>query len=157
VSARRANAGRRRGTTRARAALALALLVAACGPVPGGTLAGRVAPLPDAWSSKVRQPSFCEVESRPRDPHSIQLECFVDADDLYVQSHRWALAPWWPATSWAEIWLAEPDVRVRLGDELFELRAVRETDAARRERILRARGYDPVPDGIVLFRFEPRG
>jgi hypothetical protein len=141
---------------RALPTLALALLAAACGPVPGGALAGRVAPLPEAWSSKVREPSFCEIESRPRDPHSIQLECFVDADDLYVQSHRWALAPWWPATSWAEIWLAQPDVRVRLGDELFELRAVRETDAARRERILRARGYDPVPDGIVLFRFEPR-
>ena len=35
--------------------------------------------------------------------------------------------------------------------------AVRVADAAQREPVLRFRGYDPVPEGIVLFRFEARG
>ena len=48
------------------------------------------------------------------------------------------------------------DVRVRLGEGIYALRAVRVTDPALREPILEDRGYDPVPDGIVLFRFEPR-
>jgi hypothetical protein len=35
-------------------------------------------------------------------------------------------------------------------------RAVRVGEAAEREAALAFRGYDPVPDGIVLFRFERR-
>ena len=31
------------------------------------------------------------------------------------------------------------------------------TDPAEREGVLRFRGYQPVPEGIVVFRFEPRG
>jgi hypothetical protein len=135
-------------------ALGLAL---GCGPVPGGSLGGEVTPLPSDWSSALGgDRAFCEVESRPADPHSIQVECFLYDGALYAQSHRWALADWWPVESWAAIWLAHPDVRVRIGERIFELRAVRVTDAAVREPLLTQRGYDPVPEGIVLFRFEPR-
>ena len=49
-----------------------------------------------------------------------------------------------------------PILRVRIGDRIYELRAVRVTDAAQRRTMLNERGYDPVPDGIVLFRFDPR-
>jgi hypothetical protein len=139
------------------AALALALAVG-CGPVPGGSLAGEVTPPPDAWSALVPDGTrICEVESRPENPHSIQIECFLYDGQLYAQSHRWALASWWPVESWAAIWIARPEVRVRLGDELFELQAVHVTDPAQREAVLRFRGYDPVPPGIVVFRFDPRG
>jgi len=133
------------------------LLALGCGPVPGGSLGGELAPAPGDWLGVLGgDRAFCEIESRPADPHSIQLECFVVDGALHAQSHRWALADWWPVESWAEIWLASPDVRVRVGDALYELRAVPVRDPALREPILRARGYDPVPDGIVLFRFEPR-
>jgi len=120
---------------------ALALLVTAgCGPVPGGSLSGAVTPAPADWSSVVEDGhEFCEVDGT-----------------LYAQSHRWALASWWPVDSWAAIWIEEPEVRVRFGDQLFELRAVHATDPAERERVLRFRGYDPVPAGIALFRFEPQ-
>jgi hypothetical protein len=141
---------------RRRAALAL-LLALGCGPVPGGALSGAVTPAPATWTDALGgERAFCEIESRPADPHSIQLECFLSNGALFAQSHRWALAEWWPVESWAAIWLEHPDVRVRIGGQLFELRAVRVTAAALREPILRHRGYDPVPDGIVLFRFEPR-
>jgi hypothetical protein len=139
------------------AALAALLLALGCGPVPGGELSGAVAPAPASWTDALGgDRKFCEIESRPEDPHSIQLECFVVGGALYAQSHRWALAGWWPTQSWAAIWLEHPDVKVRIDDRLYELRAVRETDAAVREPILKDRGYDPVPDGIVLFRFEAR-
>jgi hypothetical protein len=141
---------------RSLAALVLGLALG-CGPVPGGSLGGEVAPLPSDWSALLgADRSFCEVESRPADPHSIQVECFLYEGKLHAQSHRFALADWWPVESWAAIWLAHPDVRVRIGEQIFELRAVRVTDAAVREPLLKQRGYDPVPEGIVLFRFEAR-
>jgi hypothetical protein len=131
-------------------------LALGCGPVPGGALRGEVALAPAAWSDVLSgDRAMCEIESRPADAHSIQLECFAREGALYVQSHRWALADWWPE-SWAAIWLDEPDVRVRIGDRIYELRAVRVTDAALRTTMLNERGYDPVPDGIVLFRFDAR-
>ena len=137
------------------AALALGLAFG-CGPVPGGALDGTATPQPPDWSAALGgDRALCEIESRPDDVHSIQVECFLVAGELYVQSHRWALADWWPTKSWAAIWLEHPDVRVRIGERIYPLRAVRVTDPALREPILRARGYDPVPDGIVLFRFEP--
>ena len=135
----------------------LAITWLGCGPVPGGALSGTVTPLPSAWSADLPNGKrICEIESRPEKPHSIQLECFTYDGRLFVQSHRWALSSWWPVESWAAIWIAHPQVKVRLGDELFELQAVQITDAAQRESVLHFRGYDPVPPGIVLFRFDPR-
>jgi hypothetical protein len=137
-------------------ALASLALVPACGPIPGGALSGQVAAAPAQWSDALGgDRALCEIEARPADPHSIQLECFVRDGGLYVQSHRWALAEWWPE-SWAEVWLAEPDVRVRAHGRIYELRAERVSDAALRDAMLKERGYDPVPEGIVLFRFDPR-
>ncbi len=141
-------------------ALALALLttlLAACGPLPGGRLEGTLAAPPSDWSNVLDgDRAFCEVQSRPSDPHSIQLDCFVYEGGLYVQSHRWAFASWWPTKSWAAIWLEHPQVQVRVGSSLFELLAVHVTEAAVRTPILESRGYEPVPDGIALFRFDLR-
>jgi hypothetical protein len=129
----------------------------ACGPIPGGSLDGTPAPAPADWTSVLPDAKrFCEIEARPADPHSIQLECFLVDGKLYAQSHRWALASWWPTESWAAVWIEHPDVKVRIGDALYELRAMRVVDAAERDPILVSRGYQPVPDGIVLFRFDAR-
>ncbi len=115
-------------------ATALALLtgaLTACGPVPGGSLGGTLSTPPSDWSDVLGDDrAFCEIESRPSEPHSIQLECFVHDGRLYVQSHRWAFAPWWPTRSWASIWIEEPEVIVRIVSSLFELRAVHVTLAS---------------------------
>ena len=138
-------------------ALGFMLSTLACGPVPGGALSGSVQPLPTSWSTLLDDGhAFCEIESRPQDPHSIQLDCFEYQGALFVQSHRWALVPWWPVDSWAAIWIEEPAVRVRIGTALFELRAEQVIDSGLRDAVLQLRGYDPVPDGIALFRFAPR-
>jgi hypothetical protein len=54
------------------------------------------------------------------------------------------------------VWQEHPDVRVRIGDSLYDLKAVPVTPGAQRDAILGMRGYDPIPEGIVLFRFDPR-
>ena len=129
----------------------------ACGPIPGGALDGTAAVVPSDWKSVLGgDHALCEIESRPADPHSIQLDCFTYEGSLYVQSHRWAQASWWPVKSWAVVWLEHPDVRVRIGDSLYDLKAARVSAGPERDAILGMRGYDPIPEGIVLFRFEPR-
>lgn len=138
--------------------LALLALATGCGPIPGGALSGQPADAPADWTTELEDGhAICEIESRPTDPHSIQLDCFVYGGSLYVQSHRWALSSWWPVRSWAAVWIEHPDVRVRIGDALYDLTAKQITDAPERASILAFRGYDPVPEGIAVFRFEPRG
>ena len=135
-----------------------ATLLLGCGPVPGGLLEGTLAPPPYDWSTVLEdERAFCEIESRPGDAHSIQLDCFLHAGSLYVQSHRWVFSSWWPVESWAQIWIERPDVRLRIASALYELRAVLVTEPAVRDLVLKFRGYDPVPDGIALFRFDRRG
>lgn len=141
-----------------RAIVGIAILsLTACGPVPGGTLGGVVRSMPGDWTTIMEgDRAICEIESRPNNPHSIQLDCFVYNDELHVQSHRWALAAWWPVESWAAIWIVEPSVRVRIGQQLFDVRAVHVSDPIGRANVLKFRDYDPVPDGISVFRFAPR-
>ena len=134
-----------------------ALLGVSCGPVPGGRLEGVAAAPPTHWAEVIEGPgALCEVESRPEDPHSIQLYCFLHEGRLYAQSHRWAQATWWPTRSWALIWMEHPDVKVRIGEALYDLEAVHVTEETERSPIMAAIGYDPPPDGIALFRLTRR-
>ena len=129
----------------------------ACGPVPGGVLSGKDAQFPADWSPYLEDGrAFCEIESRPSDPHSIQLDCFLFEGELHVQSHRWALSTWWPVESWAAIWIQQPLVRLRIGQQIFDVRAELVSTPVERIPVLEHRGYDPVPDGIAVFRFVPR-
>jgi hypothetical protein len=139
------------------ALLLATLFTAACGPVPGGKLGGVATTTPADWDTYVEDGhTICEIESRPSDPHSIQLDCFLYEDGLYVQSHRWALSSWWPVESWVAIWIQEPPVRVRIGRQLFDTQALHISAPTERKAILSYRGYDPVPDGIEVFQFIPR-
>ncbi|MCP4037513.1 MAG: hypothetical protein GY733_11295, partial [bacterium] len=102
----------------------LILFVSACGPIPGGTLSGSETQVPSDWTAFLDEGhSLCEIEARPSNPHSIQLDCFLYENQLHVQSHRWALASWWPVESWAAIWIQYPLVRLRVGQQIFEVEA----------------------------------
>lgn len=141
----------------AHAVVLVAAAAVACGPIPGGVLEGERAEAPPVWTEAiVEEAGFCEVESRSRAPHSVQLYCFVHEGALYAQSHRWAMASWWPATSWARIWMEHPEVRLRLGSALFDLTAVHVEDSPERTAAIQSTGYDPVPPGMALFRFDRR-
>ena len=54
------------------------------------------------------------------------------------------------------VWLEHPEVRVRIGDSLYDLTATPLAAGPQRDAILAMRGYDPIPEGIVVFRFDPR-
>ena len=59
-------------------AAAVLLCAAGCGPGARRLALGKVTPAPAAWSTELPDGKrICEIEARPDDPHSVQLECFV--------------------------------------------------------------------------------
>ena len=115
--------------TRLAAPLVLAALVCvgvvACGGpfvmFPGGALSGDPAPVPASWEG-ASEYSFCELETNPAEPYSVNIVCTIVGDVLYVNAGD-------TETEWVKNMDADPAVRVRLEDVLYELRAERVTDA----------------------------
>jgi hypothetical protein len=136
--------------------LALAL---GCEPVsmlPGGALSGTVAPAPADWSF-TDSVKTVQLETRPDDPYSVNIWGVAARGAFYVASGRGE------SNTWAKHLLADPRVRLRVNEDLYELSAVRTDDPAERDAFLEAahRKYDfEVEDDqrteAVLFRLEPR-
>ncbi len=93
-------------------------LVACGGPVlmfPGGALSGEVVTEPvEDWSFV--DSTFLDLETRPEDPYSVELNYFVRDGKLYID----------PAEG--RVWLdhirANPLVRARFDGKIYPLRAV---------------------------------
>ncbi len=108
---------------RAAAALALGLLAAfaaACGgPLlvfPGGELSGELVTEPvDDWSFVDSR--FVDLEVRPDDPYSVELNYVVRDGELYIDPAE--------GRTWFDYLREDPDVRVRFGDRVYPVRAVR--------------------------------
>lgn len=128
--------GRRRLASVRRWGLAVAILLVACGPIgpiPGGALSGPLGPDEvDDWSSAggvdLREIENAQLETRPADPHSVNT-WFVTIDDrLYVPTSM-ILGPKHPdGRSWVAHVSADPRVRIRLGDTVYERQASRVED-----------------------------
>ncbi len=144
------------------AAAAAALLFAACaavGPIGclhGGRLDGEtvVAPVED-WSF-THDVQKIQVETHPDDPYSVNVWCVAKGPNLWVTagSH---------SSEWAQNALADPRVRVRVGDKLYERRAVPVTDPTEVELVLslyeEKYDYERKPNGVfgpTQFRLDPR-
>ncbi len=145
----------------------LALCALACGPVgpfPGGRLGG--APGPD----DVRSWEFAEdedqiqVETRPEDPHSVNTWFVGLGSDLYVPTSM-ILGPKDPSErSWVAHVLADPEVRIRVGDLVYERIATRVEDpdeyAAARRALEQRYDLDPAERDasreVWIFRMDPR-
>jgi len=123
------------------AAVALACLLAGCdGPFfmfPGGRLSGVEAAPPADWSAFAS--GIFELETRPSDPYSVELNYIVKDGKLYVDPAE--------GRRWLDHMRADPHVRVRFVDEVYPLRAVRVTDPAELE------GFDPER---IVYRLDPR-
>ena len=111
-----------RVTNRAGGAIPSALLVAfalACGgPLlvfPGGALSGEVVAEPVADWSHLEDGVF-ELETRPDDPYSVQLNYFVRDGALYIDPAE--------GRTWFTYLRENPDVSVRFGDRIYPVRAV---------------------------------
>lgn len=149
-------------------AVVLAFVFAGCGPlgpIPGGALDGAVGP------SIVTDWSFAEgvenaqLETRPEDPHSVNTWWGSVDGNLYVPTSM-ILGPKDPTgRSWVAHVSEDDRVRIRLGDQVFERRALRlpyggfEYEKARRAIEVR---YDIAfadrdPERTVwVYRLDPR-
>ena len=99
-------------------ALSAALLLACGGPIliiPGGALAGTVVSQPvDDWSFV--SDHFVDLETRPEDPYSVELNYVVREGKLYIDPAE--------GRTWLEHIRSNPMVRVRFGDKVYSLEAV---------------------------------
>ena len=143
-----------------RYAALLSLLVLGCGPIgpfPGGRLSGDVATgLPVDWSFADGEKTV-QLETRPSAPYSVNLWGVSIGDRFYLASGSGGEA------NWVEHIAKDPNVRLRVGGTIYELRAIRVSNETHSERFLEAlkRKYDWEPsvrerDEAWLFRLDPR-
>jgi hypothetical protein len=120
-------------TARAVALLCLPVLLAAgpCGPIPGGRLSDDLQPATPAvdWTF-TNDISTIQVETKPDAPYSVTTWCFTDGPNLYVPSHGAAKKPW------VQNVVADRQVRLRIGDSIYEMQATRITDEGELRRIV---------------------
>ncbi len=124
---------------------------------PGGELSGEVRPVPKDWSFSDAFENV-QLETRPDDPYSVNIWCVAVGKRLLIASGKGM------ENAWAKHIAANPQVRLRVGDDIFELRAVRSDDLLDRRRFLagaRIKYDDFEPDedeadAAVLFLLERR-
>jgi hypothetical protein len=100
------------------ASLLVALALGCGGPflaIPGGRLEGPVVNEPVTDWSFADDP-FLELETRPEDPYSVQLNYFVRDGRLYVDPAE--------GRRWLDHIRSDPRVRVRIGGRVYPLTAV---------------------------------
>ena len=98
-----------------------------------------------------------QLETRPSDPYSVNVWVMAAEGSVYVAAGGGR------ESSWAQHIAEDPRVRLRIGDAIYELRAVEADDEASRATVLAATRakYDMSPDDdrvddAVLYRLEPR-
>ena len=99
--------------------LLLSTLTLACGGpflvFPGGALRGEVVTEPVTDWSFVDD-SFIDLETRPSDPYSVELNYFVKDGQLYIDPAE--------GRRWLEYIREDPRVRVRFGGKIYPAEAV---------------------------------
>ncbi len=105
-------------------ALVLAASVAGCnGPfviLPGGALEGSTVATPDSWSF-TDEVDTVQLETRPADPYSVNIWVIALGENLYVHAGA-------NRSTWVENMEADPNVRLRVDDSIYELVASRVED-----------------------------
>ena len=136
-------------------AVVVALGVAEFLILPRGELSGPVVPAPASWE-QIIDDHLCLLESRSPEPRSVRVGCYSVDGALYVHSHRWTDEPRLIGKSWVAEVARNPAVRMEHEGKIYELLAIEVSDPKQRNRILSARGHEPPPEGMHLFRFVSR-
>lgn len=101
-------------------ALALASGCLACGGpfllFPGGALSGQVVEEPVEDWSFAEEFLFVDLETRPDDPYSVELNYVIQDGALYIDPAE--------GRDWFDHLRADPRVRVRFGDKVYPATAV---------------------------------
>ena len=127
------------------------------GPLAGRELTGEVvAERVSDWSF-TDEHNLIAVETRPEAPHSVTTICIAYEGDLYVPASDAS------RKSWPYYAIADPRVRVKIGDLIYPARAPRVTDESLRPGLIAAarKKYDlgedaegPALDQVWLFKIE---
>jgi hypothetical protein len=137
------------------------------GPIAGRKLAGRLNDqVVTDWSFANRFP-YMQIEVRPADPYSVNINFYVVGLRLYIEAgHR----AW---SRWRRLFRNDPRVRVRFGEVVYERRAHPVSDPAEIAAILpvyfeKDRVNPPadcdsawsvstsLPDEVEFLRLDPR-
>ncbi|MDJ0866521.1 MAG: nitroreductase/quinone reductase family protein [Myxococcota bacterium] len=112
------------------ASLAGAALVAGCaGPcvvLPGGSLPGATAATPESWAF-TDEVDTIQFETNPADPYSVNIWVIALGDHLYVHAGA-------NRATWVENMEADPNVRLQVKDQVYELAAARVEDQSEFDR-----------------------
>lgn len=133
----------------------LGLGLGPCGRMPGGRLSGQESEQAvQDWSFSDAFP-HCQVEVRPSSPYSINANCYAAGETLYLGCMKC------PGKCWPTYVAADPQARVRFGERIYPVRAVRVTDPSEIEAAWKARarkygspGASAPPEDYWLFRLE---
>lgn len=133
------------------------------GPISGGALSGEVKAAPSDWTF-VESVEQVQLETNPEAPHSVNTWIGTNAGALYLPTSM-IRGPKLPTErEWVRNVEADDRIRLRIGDDLYELRAERVIDeaeaAAARAALekkyeLGAGDMDPERE-IWIFRLVPR-
>jgi hypothetical protein len=120
-------------------ALAASALLGGCGPwgpqgiVAGGRYLGAATAAPAAGWSFTDSQLLVGIETRGAlFRHTVTVLCVAADERLYVMARHA------PRKRWVRNALGDPRVRLRIGDALYEGRALRVTDAAEADAVARA-------------------
>ena len=123
----------------------------------GGQLSGQTAPPPRNWSFSDEFETV-QLETRPADPYSVNIWGMASGRNYFIASGKGMEA------AWAQHIAEDPRVRLRIGDTVYELRAVRVDGKLDRRRFtaLGRHKYDDFDSAFdefetaVVFRLDPR-
>ena len=136
------------------------ILLAACqpiGPIAGGKLSGSAAPAPADWTTFAAVPTV-QLETRPGSPYSVNIWGVANGAKYYVAAGSGG------KTKWTAFIAADPNVRLRIDKNIYELKAVRVNDATEKKHVgdLYTAKYKLTGDRAAqagdawLYRLEPR-
>ena len=116
---------------------------------PGMGLGGDLAPAQETdWSFlEGRTQAWLEMHTWYLIPHSITVSVWADDGILYVGCRAC------DTKVWPKHVARDDQVRLKIGEVIYERRAIRITDPAERGKIMGGRDVGP---GYALFRLDPR-
>jgi len=107
------------------------------GRLPGGRLSGEevTGPVTD-WSFTLKRPPLA-LEVRPSDPYSVHTSFSIHEGNLYVSSIIGG------DSRWARFLLEDPNLRIRSGNKIYKVRAIKVEEQTLVDEIHEARAQRP--------------
>ena len=98
--------------------------------MPGGKLEGAPTPIPQSWVF-TDEVDTVQLETRPADPYSVNIWVIAMDPSLYVHAGA-------SRSTWVENMEADPNVRLKVDDSIYELTATRVTEQTEFDRFIAA-------------------